>query len=166
MACMYTIKDFLKYWLPVLLWMLVIFLASQDAQSYEHSSFLLMPLLSWFFPHLEQLQIDAIHSLFRKGAHLSEYAMLALLLWRAIRHTKGKRQAEETQPTQSAQDLWQWDRAGLVLSIVFLYASTDEFHQIFIPARGPSLWDVCIDTSGGAVALLALWIFELWRKKG
>ena len=139
-------KEFLKYWLPVLLWILVIFFASQDAQSSEHSRSLLEPPLRWLFPHLEQGQFDVAHHLLRKGAHLTEFAVLSLLLWRAIRHTHGKRQTVEMQLSQGVLDYWRWDRAGLVLSIVFLYAATDEFHQIFIPTRDPNLRDVCIDT--------------------
>ncbi len=159
-------KAFLKYWLPVLLWMVLIFLASSDANSYEHSSSLLEPLLRWLAPHLAQARIEVIHHIMRKCAHLTEYAVLALLLWRAIHNTRGEElpQLAVARRLLSIQGLWKWEDAGLALSIVFFYAATDEFHQIFVPTRTPALSDVGIDTCGGAAALIVLWIFMRWQK--
>lgn len=34
------------------------------------------------------------------------------------------------------------------LSVGLIYAISDEFHQSFVPGRGPSVRDVCIDTAG------------------
>ncbi len=155
-------KMFCKYWLPVLLWMMVIFVASQDAHSAEHSTRLIEPLLLWLSPHPSQFLIGIVDHLFRKAGHLTEYAVLALLLWRAISNTHGGRQPTETEPRQTLREQWRWEDAGLSLSIVFLYAATDEFHQIFVPTRTPMLSDVFIDTCGGVVGLLALtlWIFS------
>jgi VanZ family protein len=127
--------------------MVVIFSASADAKSYEHSSALFEPLLHWLFPKMEQTQIETIHHIFRKCGHLTEYAILTLLLWRAIR---GSRKIE----TQK----WRWNDASLALVIVFIYAATDEFHQMFVPTRTPLFSDVLIDTSGGALALFVLWL--------
>jgi VanZ family protein len=162
-----TPKMFCKYWLPVLLWMMVIFVASQDAHSSEHSTRLIEPLLLWLSPHPNQSWIGILNHLFRKAGHLTEYAILALLLWRAICNTRVGRQST-TQPRQSLWEQWRWAEAGLSLSIVFLYAATDEFHQMFVPTRTPMLSDVLIDTCGGAVGLLALtlWVFShRWEKQ-
>ena len=70
---------FLKFWLLVLLWMVVIFSASSDTHSYQHSSRLLEPLLHWLFPTMSQAHVEDIHLVIRKCAHLTEYAILALL---------------------------------------------------------------------------------------
>jgi VanZ family protein len=148
------LRLFLKYWLPVLIWMALIFSASSDSHSYEHSSFFIEPLLHWLFPRMSQSRVEAIHHLTRKCAHLTEYAVLALLLWRALR-----------QPVKNDPRPWGWPKAGLALAIVFLYAASDEFHQIFVPTRSPLVSDVFIDTAGGAAGLLALWIFGRWRKR-
>ncbi len=82
---MLQLRAFCKFWLPVLIWMAVIFTASSDKHSYQHSSRIFEPLLRWLFPHLSETQIHAVHELFRKCAHVAEYAVLALLLWRAVR---------------------------------------------------------------------------------
>lgn len=138
---------FLNYWLPPGLWMVMIFSASADTQSYQHSSSLFVPLLHWLFPAMSLENIEAIHHLFRKGGHLTEYAVLALLLWRAIR-----------QPQKNDSRPWRRDEAGLVLSLIFLFAASDEIHQAFVPTRTALVSDVFIDTAGGAAGLLALWL--------
>jgi VanZ family protein len=54
------------------------------------------------------------------------------------------------------------------VAIVFLYASTDEFHQRFITSRTPLVSDVFIDTSGAVIGVIVLWIlgrrFQWWPK--
>jgi VanZ family protein len=114
--------------------------------------------LRWLFPHIEQTWIDLIHYIVRKGGHLTEYAFLALLLWRAIHFTQVQKLPEQRQNLTEHiyHDCWKWTEAGLTLAIVFLYAAMDEFHQFFVPLRTPMLSDVFIDTCGGAIALIAL----------
>jgi len=144
---------FLKYWLPVLLWMALIFTASSDAHSYEHSSRIVEPILHWLFPNMSQAGVHEIHHVLRKCCHVVEYAVFALLLWRAL-HVSG-----DNLPA------WSWPKVGGTLLLVFLYAATDEFHQIFVPTRTPRVLDVFIDTAGGAIGLLALWFFNHWRNR-
>jgi hypothetical protein len=61
------------------------FSASSDSHSYEHSSRFVEPFLHWLFPRMPQARVEAIHHIIRKCGHLTEYAVLALLLWRAVR---------------------------------------------------------------------------------
>jgi VanZ family protein len=151
------LKSFLKFWLPVLFWMALIFSASADSHSYEHSSFFVEPLLHWLFPHMTQTHVDQIHHLIRKCCHLTEYAVLALLLWRALHLSKNKLPA------------WSWPKVGGTLLLVFLYAASDEFHQSFVPTRTALVSDVFIDTAGGAIGLLVLWLLiycqNRWRQQ-
>ena len=148
-------KNFLVYWLPVLAWMVLIFSASSDSKSYQHSSSLFLPLLHWLFPAMSHEHEEMLHHAFRKCGHLTEYAVMALLCWRAVR-----------QPQKQDPRPWRWDEAGLALTLVFLYAATDEFHQIFVPTRTPMVSDVFIDTIGGSIGLLLLWFlgkkFKHW----
>ena len=127
----------------------MIFTASSDGKSYQHSSLLFEPFIHWLFPSCSQEQVESIHHLFRKTCHFIEYATLGLLLWRAIRNSP------KTPATK-----WRWDEAGLALACVFLYASSDEFHQVFVPTRPALVSDVMIDTSGGAAGLAVLWVIR------
>lgn len=145
-------RGFLKFWLPVLIWMTVIFGASADSHSYEHSSRIFVPFLRWLFPHMPLPEIDTLHHLCRKCCHLTVYAILGLLVYRAL-----NRSGNNLAP-------WSWPRVGGALLIVFLYASSDEYHQSFVPTRTPLFSDVCIDTSGAAIALFIVWIYFCWRR--
>ena len=122
--------------------MLVIFAASTDLGSAEHTSRFLIPFLHWLNPHISGATIMKIQFLVRKAAHLTEYAVLAMLLLRAVR--SGGRAAFARQ-------------AALVLVIVAIYATTDEFHQTFTPSRTASAHDVMIDCLGATVGLLIYW---------
>jgi VanZ family protein len=147
-----NLRDFCKYWLPVLIWMALIFSASSDTRSFARSSRILAPLLHWLFPQMPEDTVFFIVLIIRKGAHVTEYAVLALLLWRALR-----------QPAKN--DQWCWRTVRLALLLVALYAASDEFHQRFVASRDATVRDVFIDTTGGAAGLLALWMIGRWRKK-
>ena len=151
---MRNIRPIIRYWLPVLVWMAVIFSASGDQLSFQHSSRIIGPFVRWLLPHLSDEVIHAIVVIVRKCAHLTEYAVLALLLWRALRKPPGPDAPH-----------WRWSEAGLALTLVALYAASDEYHQTFVPSRQGCVSDVLLDTAGGALALLCLWAAGRWRKR-
>jgi len=147
-------RIFLKYWLLTIVWMVLIFSASADSHSAQHSSYLFMPLLHWLFPNLPDDQAERLHHYFRKCCHLTEYAILALLVRRTFLHG-----------VKTGFPPWSGRLTGGVVGVVFLYACTDEFHQIFVPTRTPLFSDVCIDTAGGATGLLLAWLWQrAWKK--
>jgi VanZ family protein len=148
------LRPFFKYWLPALIWMALIFSASSDANSFERSSRIIAPLLHWLFPQMPDDTMHLIVLLVRKCAHLTEYAMFALLLWRARR-----------KPMKNDPRPWIWREARLALLVVALYAASDEFHQSFVPTRTALVSDVFVDTAGGAAGLLALWAFGRRQKR-
>lgn len=132
--------------------MVVIFSFSSDTHSSEHSSALFVPLMHWLFPAMSAEHLDALHFLFRKTCHLTEYALLGLLLWRSIHYTRAPLAA-----SPGNESGWRWPEAGLALAIVLLYSASDEWHQVFAPTRTAHATDVLIDTSGAAIGLLLLW---------
>jgi len=131
-----------KLWLPVALWMGLIFVMSTDVGSSTQTSRIIEPLILWINPNASREQFELVHFLVRKLAHLSEYAVLALLILRAIRRSR-----------YSASPLWSWRSAGLALLIAAAYAATDEWHQSFIPGRTAAVTDVLIDSSGALIGL-------------
>ena len=141
------LRSFLNYWLPVLVWMLVIFSASSDTKSFQHSSRILEPVIRWLFPHMLDRTVWDIVYVLRKCAHLTEYAVLALLLLRALR-----------KPVRHDARPWRWADAGWAILLVILYAASDEIHQLFVPLREGKIGDVIIDASGGIAGLLMLWV--------
>jgi VanZ family protein len=140
---------FVSNWMPVIAWMLLIFAGSSDVLSAEHTSRFLVPFLRWLDPTISVQAIIAIHFTLRKIGHFTEYAILALLLWRALRGGFGA------------------VGRGLVAAAVFLiaaaFAASDEFHQSFIPTRTASTHDVMIDCIGALVAVLLCVVFARKR---
>ena len=136
---------FVKFWTPLILWMLFIFVASTDLMSSEHTSRLLIPFLLWLKPDMSFATIDSIDFLVRKIAHLMEYAIFAGLLWRAIHHGTSLRARFRVEAT-------------IVFFFATLYAASDEFHQSFVYSRGPSPRDVMIDGGGVLLGLAASWL--------
>jgi len=134
--------------------MAFIFIGSTDLMSAEHTSRYLTPLLLWLKPDISLDTIAQIHFLVRKIAHLTEYAILAILLMRAL--------------CERATSLWRG--AAVVLIVAVLFALADEYHQSFVASRTSSLGDAAIDSAG---VLLGIFIYQarhsrvlLRQKKG
>jgi VanZ family protein len=130
--------------MPVIAWMLLIFAGSTDALSAEQTSRFLVPFLRWLDPDISFAALAAIQLVMRKMGHLTEYAILAALLWRALR--------------DSALKLW--EPAAIALFIAGSYAALDEFHQSFVPSRTASMVDVMIDCCGALAAVAICWLFS------
>lgn len=129
----------LKAWGPAVAWMCLIFTASADRQSVAHSSRIIEPLCRWLFPAITHAQLETVQLVTRKGAHMSEYALLALLLLHALSYGRGEAR--------------RWMSSAWMLAVS--YAGADEFHQLFVPGRDGRFTDVLIDASGAALGLLA-----------
>jgi len=137
---------FVRYWMPAIVWMAIIFLGSTDMLSAEHTSRFLVPFLRWFDPQISLAALNAIQLGIRKLGHLTEYAILAMLLWRALRG--GIR--------------WQMKMSILFLVAALgsaIFAASDEFHQSFVPSRTGSPNDVMIDICGALAGLAICWMF-------
>ena len=74
----------------------------------------------------------------RKGAHMAEYAVCAVLVASCILGYK----------------TWSRQASLLAFGITVCYATTDEIHQLFVPGRAGRFSDVCIDSIGAAIGLL------------
>ena len=128
----------MKYWLPVIAWMLLIFIASTDLMSAQHTSRFIGPFLLWLHPGISPEALRAVQFAVRKAAHVMEYAILGVLLVRAWRG--GVRAIC-------------WWHALAALLMAGTYAALDEFHQSFVASRTGSPLDVAIDTCGAALGV-------------
>ena len=133
----------LKYWLPVLLWTIFIFVGSSDLMSAEHTSRFIGPFLRWFAPDITDATVASVQFIVRKCAHLTEYAVLAALIWRALRFQI----PNGTVRTQ----------ATIAFVAAVSCAVFDEFHQSFVPSRTSSPADVAIDGAGAIIGLVVYW---------
>ena len=139
------------YAILCIFWMLVIFWFSAQVadDSQEMSDFFVRLLDALFSLDIMKNEIiqDMTSFLVRKAAHMSEYAILAILLGLTIREYK--------------KEPW----LLLALTATAAYAATDEFHQLFVPGRSGQLKDVLIDTAGGALGLGLLALILYWQRR-
>lgn len=143
-------KRKISTWLPVILWMLIIFIFSaQPASTSSKMSGSVMQFVISIIdvtPIPEILGENLLHTLVRKTAHFSIYLVLGALVLRA-----GNREG--------------WSRKYIyTFAICLLYAMTDEFHQLFIPGRSGQIEDVLIDSSGSCLGIFLMKHFSDWRK--
>ena len=111
----------------------MIFAASTSAMSADNTGVLLHAILpSSITPAL----FETIHFAVRKAAHLTEYAIFGILLFRALR---------------AGRTGWSWRWALGAIVIASVYAMTDEWHQSFVPSRTASMVDVLIDATGATL---------------
>lgn len=107
---------------------------------------LLRELLNLLHLSVSQGVFITLHLLVRKIAHLTEYAIFSLLLYRSLLNRSEYHWCSRTA-------LWTVVIAGL-------YSLTDEFHQSLVPERVASLKDCGIDTVGATLAMLGLYEFH------
>lgn len=143
-----------RYWLPVCAVMAAIFIASTDLGASHRTSRFIGPLLRWLKPDVTEQTVQGVQYLVRKCGHLTEYALLAMLAWRACR-----------QPVQKEPRPWNWEDAAFAIGFAAAYAVSDEIHQAFVPTRDASLLDVLIDTVGAGLGILGIWVAGRWRKR-
>jgi VanZ family protein len=134
-------------WLPVVVWATFISWFSTDAFSARSTNSYIDPVLRFFFGELTPAGFRLAHSIIRKSAHLTEYAILAMLTVRA-----------QAEPGERVP------RMALVRTLVYcaVYAMIDEGHQTLVPSRTGSPVDVLVDTTGAAIGATA---FSAWRSR-
>lgn len=134
-----------------ILWMIVIFMFSnQPADDSQGMSNTVIELIDQIF-HINIMSeqgwlFDTVSFIVRKAAHMSEYALLAMLFGAFFKECGYRKY------------LW------ISLVCVILYASSDEVHQLFIPGRTGKLQDVGIDTLGGMCGMLVQQGYWYWRR--
>jgi VanZ family protein len=138
-----------RAWWPALLWAGVIFVASTDSFSAEHTRWAFEPILRWLVPSLTLTQFEHIHHFIRKSAHFTEYFIFCLLLFRGVR---GERKG------------WRWTWGVAALSCAAGYSVLDEIHQAFVASRTASAYDSLLDSAGAFAAFAVLWLWFRWRR--
>lgn len=183
-----------KFFLPALLIFQMLFIFTMSSFGHNSSdaqSNLFVDFIAQNFPHVRHglennlISLSTLIFLVRKTAHFTEYAILGSLFFLNLRnwlksnnpHLKiSKPQATKaiakknpnTQFTKSVTKKAPLDpiKYTLAMSIFlsFLYACTDELHQIFVPGRSAQFRDVLIDTLGAsfgiAITYLTIKFFE------
>lgn len=129
---------------PLILWIGVIFYSSTGNASMAKTSGFLRPWLEMFFTSEDTIYLANV--IIRKIAHLTYYALLASFTVFAFLGS----------PFEWLRKNWFWSGLGLV----FVIASIDEFIQSFYPSRAGVFSDVILDCIGGLCVLLTVSVFR------
>jgi VanZ family protein len=132
------------FWLVTLAWAAQIYNFSTATYGGVFTTWLLSQVLRLLHVTVSSPTFNLLHELMRKSAHVTVYGIFAMLLYYSL---GGSRSRE-----------WRWLTALGALLIAGGYALTDEYHQLFVPGRGPSLVDSGIDTMGALVGLTIIYI--------
>ncbi len=130
-----------------LAWAVLVFYLSTERFGSDFSESLVAHALALFHLSISPRTFHILDILLRKIAHMTEYGILAFLVYGSF---------AEQQPFR-----WRLRQAIWCVGIVGLYSLTDELHQRYVPGRHASLVDCGIDVAGAAIAVIM--IFEARR---
>jgi VanZ family protein len=112
---------------------------STDGFASSETSRYLRPLLEWLFPGVSIDTLDLLHAAIRKVMHIAEFAVLGFLWYRSLAW---------------GQPSWGARPALGAMALAVLCAGLDEAHQVYVPERGPSVFDVGWDGLGALVGIV------------
>ena len=172
-----------KFFLPTLLIFQMLFIFTMSSFGHTSSdaqSNLFVDFIAQNFPHVRHglennlISLNILIFLVRKTAHFTEYAILGSLFFLNLRNWQKSNNSlvkfskpqttkivtEKNPNTQLTKTIAKKAPLGpikytLAMSILFsfLYACTDELHQIFVPGRSAQFRDVLIDTLGASFGI-------------
>jgi VanZ family protein len=129
-------------WFLLIGWMCIIFWFShQPSVQSDEQSYLVISMLRTIGINFNSAFGELSNFVIRKLGHFTEYFILYVLFYNVLK------------------EYFEF-KSSIILSIVFvfLYACSDEFHQLFIIGREGSIRDVILDTSGGMIGMLIVYI--------
>ena len=131
-------------WALALGWAGVIWVLGGDDFSSANTSPDILEWLRWLFDDFDARTKYKLLMGIRKSAHFIEYAILAILTFRAALLSAPRHRITTA--------VW------VALFIVASLATADEARQSFSPVRTGSPYDVLIDLAGGALAVLGVFL--------
>ena len=132
-------------WLPVAVGITVIMMESTEYMGSEYTSHPLRWLFESIFGRVSNDTWAIVHHYIRKSGHFLGYGFMGLAWLRAWWMTLPR--------SRFLHD------ALLSLLGTALVASTDEWHQTFLPNRTGSVWDVLLDCCGAITLQFLVYIF-------
>lgn len=134
-------------WILLIMWMTVIFtMSNQPANISDSQSEGVIRILSSIGINANGIFGDLANFIVRKCAHFSEYMILAILFFNVVRLYFNMKEIIIS-----------------TIAFVFIYACSDEIHQLFVPGRESAFRDVLIDTLGGTTSVLIRVLLN-WRR--
>lgn len=151
-------KDWLT-WVPAILIMILIFIySSKPADISGQESMAVTDYIYTVYENIsgqtesteERIEnVSSLETVVRKGAHFTEYAMLAAAIAWPLRR----------------RGLLGYSLLFATMGLTVFYVMTDEFHQTFVPGRSGEIRDVLIDSVGALTGYIIFIIIYQKVKK-
>jgi VanZ family protein len=125
------------YWGLLIGWMIFIFIMSnQPAKISDSQSIGVLKLFIKLGIDIDGIFGQLGNFIIRKSAHFLEYMILGLFEFNVLRLYYPVKQV-----------------SIITIVFIFIYACSDEIHQLFVPGREGAIRDVLIDTCGGIMSV-------------
>ena len=145
------VRNLVSAWVPVAFCVLVIATESTVFFGADHTSGPLQRFFEFLLNrHFTQPQWWRLHIIIRKCGHFTGYGLLSISWFRAF---------WMTWPFANDPNRRRIVAHSLAMLGTLLIASSDEFHQTFLPNRSGSPWDVLLDCTGGLLMQLLVWLW-------
>jgi VanZ family protein len=128
------------WWLPAIIWAGVIFYMSTKTFGTPFTNHMLRDILAVLHLEVSRHTFHLLSFGFRKLGHFTEYSIFAIFLYYAL--------------GDDHRSAWNPRKALACILLAGLYSLTDEFHQRFVPGRGPSIIDSGFDTIGATLGIV------------
>jgi VanZ family protein len=138
----------LSHWFPAIFVAILISVFSTQYFAAERTGGVILPVLHWLFPWATHRMLHLFHSGIRKAAHVTEFGIFSITVFRGIR---------------AGRSGWKFNWAFATLVIAGLYAALDEWHQSFVLLRHATPRDVAIDAFGALLAQCFVWGYATRR---
>ena len=138
-------KRLVLAWTLLILWMLFIFIMSSfnGIMSSNQSGSIAVLIYNLF----DISDTEKVSLIVRKCAHVSEFFILGILVINLV-------------SKYNVKHIY-----FISFIICVLYASSDEFHQLFVPGRSGQVTDIFIDMIGVVLGLLLVFLIRCFRKE-
>lgn len=138
-------KELIISWMLLVIWMIFIFIMSSfNGNISSNQSGSIADLIYNLFNISDTEKVSLI---VRKCAHVSEFFILGILVINLV-------------SKYNVKHIY-----FISFIVCVLYASSDEFHQLFVPGRSGQVTDIFIDMIGTIFSLLVMYLFNKFRKK-
>lgn len=138
-------KEIIISWMLLVIWMIFIFIMSSfNGNISSNQSGSIADLIYNLFNISNTEKVSLI---VRKCAHVSEFFILGILVINLV-------------SKYNVKHIY-----FISFIVCVLYASSDEFHQLFVPGRSGQVTDIFIDMIGTIFSLLVMYLFNKFRKK-
>lgn len=121
---------------------------STDTFSAEHTGAILEKIVRAIYGNISAEHFRILHMFVRKAAHFTVYGLLSLWAFYSWRITLPRRAP------------WTFIWSALALLVTLIAGSYDEIHQIFVPSRTASPYDVMLDMMGAIFVQILLASFS------